>query len=185
MWKDEGLTVLAHDSGEWEDQNREWDDGKLHIMVGPSGAGKTHFLLTLPRQTVKYPGVILSSDAFRTEITGDIKDQSANTQVFAAIHALVEARTKSGLTTFVDATNLHARDRRALRDRCGKDTKIFYHVIDRPLAEKHRDGGWRNDVIIKGTKLIDKHHQSFKSGLKYILRGDDDPRVTVIDHRIG
>ena len=81
----------------------------------------------------------------------------------------------------IDATNLRARDRRALRDCAMADTEIFYHVIDRPMKDKHRDAGWRDEVEIGGVKLIDKHHQSFKSGIKHVMAGDNDPRVTVID----
>jgi predicted kinase len=99
------------------------------------------------------------------------------------MHALTKARLAGGLKTIIDATNLHARDRRAFRDCATADTRIFYHVIDRPLEEKHRDAGWRDEVVINGVKLIDKHAQSFKSGIKHILAGDDDPRVTVYDHR--
>ena len=40
-----------------------------------------------------------------------------------------------------------------------------------------------NHLLGTKMKLIDKHAQSFKSGLSHILAGDDDPRVTVYDHR--
>ena len=189
MWKAEGLTVLAHDSGEWESVKPSWSPGDLHIMVGPSGAGKSTYIHEqqffahyLDGETIP-GGQIVSSDALRVELAGTLRDMSFNDQVFSAMHAIVKARSGNGLNTVVDATNLHARDRRALRDCCGPDAKIYYHVIDRPLEEKHRDAGWRDEVVIRGVKLIDKHHQSFQSGLKYVLRGDDDPRVTVFDHR--
>ena len=66
--------------------------------------------------------------------------------------------------------------------------EIFYHVIDRPILEKYRDGGWRNEVMFDqkdGSQiaLIDKHARSMKGSLKAILAGDDDSRVTVYDHR--
>ena len=99
------------------------------------------------------------------------------------MHAITTARLAGGLDVVIDATNLRSRDRRALRDCAPANAKIFYHVIDRPLNEKHRDAGWRDEVVIGGVKLIDKHAQSFKGGLSYILAGDDDPRVTVYDHR--
>jgi predicted kinase len=183
MWKSQGLTVLEHDSGEW-DNIRTWETGELHIVVGPSGAGKSTWL-SKQSDPNGFPlkSLVISSDGLRAELCGDFRDQSKNDQVFKALYALVRARVKSGLVAVVDATNLHSKDRRALRDCCDYDTKIYYHVIDRPLSEKHRDAGWRDEVVINGVKLIDKHHQSFQSGLKAILRGDDDPRVTVQDHR--
>ena len=181
MWKEEGLTVLEHDSGEWDGVLRTWKPGELHIMVGPSGGGKSTYVETF-RWTAP-AGAIISSDALREEITGDFRDQSANDQMWATLHAMVKARIEGGLMTVVDATNLHAADRRKLRDLCPSDTSIVYHVIDRPLAEKHKSAGWRDEVVIKGEKLIDKHHKSFQSGLKHILAGDNDPRVIVLDHR--
>ena len=185
MWKDEGLTVLAHDSGDWETE-RTWDDGELHLMVGPSGAGKSTFVeeTFFFRYNLGIPySALVSSDDLRLEIIGTVRDMSVNPQVFAAIHAITKARIASGLCTIVDATNIHARDRRALRDCCGPNTKIYYHVIDRPLNEKLASAGWRKDVMVKGKSLIHAHHQSFQSALKHILRGDDDPRVTVYDRR--
>lgn len=181
MWKDAGVTVLAHDSGDWDGEKRTWDSGELHMMIGPSGAGKSLFVY----ETFVFEvfGNVISSDALRMEIAGTLRDQSVSAQVFSAMHAIAKARLSSGLRTVIDATNLRARDRRAFRDCAEADTRIIYHVIDRPLADKHRDAGWRDDVVIKGVKLIDKHHQSFKSSLKAILAGDDDQRVTVIDHR--
>ena len=182
MWKAEGLTVLAHDSGEW-DTGPKVKPGELIMLVGPSGAGKTHALNDIIKLEPRSTRYVVSSDALREEITGDFRDQSANDQVFTALHSIVKARINSGLNTIVDATNIRSRDRRAIRDLCPKDTEIIYVVIDRPLADKHRDAGWRDEVVIKGTKLIDRHHQSFQSGIKFILRGDDDPRVTVVDNR--
>ncbi len=178
MWRAEGLTVLQHDSGDWDGIEKTWGPGNLNMMIGPSGAGKSWWLHRGVGQ-----GMIISSDALRIEIAGTLRDMSCNAQVFSVMHALTKARLAGGLKTFIDATNLRSRDRRALRDCASSDTKIFYHVIDRPLAEKHRDAGWRDEVEINGVKLIDKHHQSFKSGIKYILAGDDDSRVTVHDHR--
>ena len=183
MWKREGVTVLAHDSGDWGSDGG-FLGGELHMLVGPSGAGKSRFVedYFLTDRDFMYSAVI-SSDGLRFELTGDLTDQTANKQVFAAMHALVRARIGSGLSTIVDATNLRARDRRKLRDCCGRGTPIHYYVIDRPLAEKHRDAGWRDNVFVKGEKLIDRHHRSFQSGIAAILAGDEDPRVTVHDHR--
>jgi predicted kinase len=179
MWKDEGLTVLAHDS-EWT-QVRLWPTGKLHMMVGPSCAGKSTFIKT---KSSLPDSAVISSDALRIEIAGSIGDMDVNDQVFSYMTAAVKARIENGLETIVDATNIHARARRPMLDACPFDAQIFYHVIDRPLHEKEKDAGWREDIVMKdGKTLIRSHHESFKSALPTILAGDSDPRVTVFDHR--
>lgn len=61
---------------------------------------------------------------------------------------------------------------------------VRYVVVDRPLADKRRDGGWRNDVMIGDKNLIEAHHERFKSQLKDILRGDGLPQVSVVDLRV-
>jgi predicted kinase len=199
MWKSLGLTVLAHDSGDWDGVKKTWAPGELHMMVGPAGAGKStyiqeKFLAPVTNAHVPDPqrswweGSVISSDALRLEIAGTLRDMSVNDQVFSVMHTMTKARIEGGLNTIIDATNLRSRDRRAFRDCAPPDTKIFYHVVDRPLTEKHRDADWRADVWITqkdGSKvnLIDKHAQSFKSSKRAILAGDDDPRVTVYDLR--
>lgn len=173
MWKDEGLTVLEVDSGEWESKPKV-RPGVLFMTVGPTGAGKTTYVRD------NFPAdIVVSSDRLREQLTGDQGNQSMNDQVFMAAHAIVKARIESGLDTVFEATNLRARDRRAVRDVVPSNTTINYLVINRPIEERRRDAGWRDTVMIGDMPIIDKHDQTFRSGLKHILAGDNDPRVTV------
>lgn len=177
MWKSEGLTVLEHDSGEWDSKPAKGTPGKLTLMVGPSGSGKSTYVFA------NYPNeMVVCSDDIRMEI-GAFNDMTKNRQVFAAVHAMTKARIDNGLDVVVDATNLHARDRRAIRDLVPENCKIVYVVINRSLEVKAKDGGWRNDVVVDGMPLIQYHDIKFKSGIRHIMAGDRDPRVTVIDRR--
>lgn len=180
MWRDEGLICLQAAPG--FDEKQKYDSGTLHILVGPSGAGKSSYACDFLDFQYLQDGII-SSDKIREDLCGDFKDQSKNDQVFAALHAIVKARIEHGLDTVVDATNIRNRDRRALRDLCDSSTKIVYHVIDRPLDEKIRDGGWRNEVMIGEQTLVERHHEIFQSNLTDILAGDNDDRVEVRDLR--
>jgi hypothetical protein len=177
MWKDEGLQVLEVDSGEWE-AGPKVAPGTLYLLVGPSGAGKSY--LAASRFS---PDMIVSSDQVRVQFCGDFRDQSRNAEVFAAVHAVAKARIESGLDAVIDATNLRNRDRKAILDKMPDGAGVCYLVIDRSMADKWRDAGWRADVKIKGVPLIEKHDQTFRSNLKDILAGDGDPRVTVEDLR--
>jgi FMN phosphatase YigB (HAD superfamily) len=174
MWRSEGITALQCSEGDFcptkpSTANKEL----LHVMVGPSGAGKSTWLLTnaLPSQVV-------SSDAIRAEL-GDFKDQSQNDHVFATLHEIVRARVANGLKTYVDATNIRDADRRAVALLAPSNSIVTYNVINRPMADKIRDGGWRNDVRIKGQTLIEHHEQVFKSNWASILAGDSLPNVIV------
>ena len=159
------------------------------MMVGPSCAGKSTFIEKMLHTGEGGLGkpvghYVISSDALRIEIDGNIGDMDVHDQPSSYMVAATEARLEHGLLTIIDATNLHARSRRPLLDAAPKNCNIFYHVIDRPLHEKEKDAGWRKDIIMpNGETLIRGHHKSFKSALPTMLAGDNDPRVLAIDHR--
>lgn len=185
MWRAEGVPcfqVVAN----WEDAASgrivPWSGSGplLRLMVGPSGAGKS----TWARIKV-HESAILSSDGLRIDYTGGFRDQSRNEDVFLALHRIAKARLSSGLHTTVDATNLRRRDRLALVSLAPIGAPIEYTVIDRPLAHKVADGGWRNDVMVGEKTLVEAHHDRFKSALKDILAGDGIPNVAVVDLRQG
>ncbi len=104
-------------------------DPSIVLLVGTAGAGKTTFAA---RRFA--PGEILSSDAFRARIAGDEADQRATKPAFAALHRALASRSRRGLLTVVDATNLHASARRAIGRRAraaGLPTVAI--VLDVPL----------------------------------------------------
>lgn len=179
MWRAEGIPCFQV-VADWEDAGRvitpATDGPLLTLMVGPSGAGKTTYAKGLPGY--------ISSDELRREYTGGVEDQSRNGDVFTALHRIAKARLSSGLPVCIDATNLRRRDRLACVALAPYGAPISYVVIDRPLTDKMRDGGWRNDVMIGDKSLIEAHHDRFKSALRDILAGDGLPNVNVVDLRV-
>lgn len=142
------------------------------LLIGPSGAGKSTLAKTLFSNHE-----IVSSDQIREELTGDFRIQTANSEVFFELHRRVELKINMGQRAVVDATNLRARDRKFFVDLARKNNvNLYYLVIDRPLDEKLRDGGWRLGV----DKLIERHDEIFRSNLSDINRGDNV--ATVIQH---
>ncbi len=152
----------------------------LTLMVGPSGAGKTTWLLgAAAREMGIRPRHVLSSDETREDLCGDFRDQSKNGLVFAAVNAQARVRLAHGLPTVIDATHLRRHDRLASVE-LARGGPIRYIVVDRPVEDKRRDAGWRADLPID---LIAKHDQTFQSQLADILAGDYLPNVTVHDVR--
>ncbi len=182
MWRENGLVCL---------QAAPNDDGisgdaSLTLMVGPSGGGKSTWLATEAERAFGIlPSHIISSDQIRAELCGDFRDQSKNESVFAAIHALASARLRHGLRTVIDATHLRRRDRMGAAALAKGKCAVHYIIINRPPADKRRDGGWRNEVKKNGEPfdLISAHEQTFNSQIKEILAGDGLPNVTVSDLR--
>lgn len=174
LWRSLGICTL---------QCAPYDDlgpatGILTLLVGPSGSGKTTYAdNNLPFEEW------ISSDQVRDTLCGDFRDQSRNGEVFAAVHAVAKARIMHGLNATVDATSIRRADRLGLVA-LARGGPVRYLVFDRPLEDKIRDGGWRNEIVLSNGKgLIEAHDQTFKSNLKDILNGDGMENVTVIDHR--
>ncbi len=58
------------------------------------------------------------------------------------------------------------------------DIGIRYVIIDRPLADKQSDAGWRS-----GRGIVEKYDQVFPEKVQSALNGDGNPGVEVIDLR--
>jgi predicted kinase len=171
MWRSEGVPCFQV-VADWEDEGRKIEpvsETLLTVMVGPSGAGKSTYARGLPGY--------ISSDELRVEYTGDFADQTRNDDVFTALHRIAKARLDCGLPVCIDATNLLRRDRLACVALAPAGSRIEYVVIDRPLADKMANRGWRPEW------LIEKHHQRMQSCAKDIMAGDGLPNVSVIDLR--
>lgn len=178
MWRNEGLVCYQINPDSWESYQPLAKGAKLVLLVGPSHAGKSSYVYDLHMTEGANLVFIVNSDGVRELITGSRDDQTKNDQVFKYIHDLVKLNLNSGISTVVDATNLHARDRKQFLNIAHADTPIEYWVFDRPLEQKLASirSGFPEHVI-------HKHHKSFHSGLSHILAGDNDPRVTVKDFR--
>ena len=178
MWRDEGLACFQVNS-HWDEKSKRVREPTLTLMVGPSGAGKSSYIDAMIDGGSWEVTDVVGSDNLREVLTGSQKDQTKNKEVFEALHALVATRLEHGLDTIVDATNIKRKDRLACVA-LAKGGPVTYIVIDRPLEDKRKTGGWRNELDID---LIGRHHSVFQSNLKDILAGDNQPNVTVVDER--
>ena len=184
MWREAGVPCFQV-AADWEKSRQSTIEPgshqpfKLVLMVGPSGSGKSIYCQT------RFPtDWVISSDQLREEMTGNPLDQSRNDDVFRAIKTLTVARLQCGLSTVIDCTHLARKTRREHVGLALPNTSVSYVVVNRPMNDKVRDGGWRNGVVRSdGRSLLEAHEQHFNSELKNILRGDDLPGVKVLDYR--
>jgi predicted kinase len=80
---------------------------RIVVMIGLPGCGKSTYAAqrNLP---------VISSDAIRHQLADDASDQTIHARVFATVRYLLRQRLELGMpVTYIDATNLRRRDRRA------------------------------------------------------------------------
>jgi predicted kinase len=151
----------------------------LIVLVGPSGSGKSTFALSnFPPQRV------VSTDQLRWEVTEDFKRQDKNDVVFPEFEHRLLWQLANGGRVVADATHIKDADRRRTAQ-IGKslNVPVIYVVIDRPLEDKLKTGGWRLEVVKKGLNLVEQHNQTFRANEKKILDGDKIADL-VIDTRV-
>ena len=145
----------------------------LVLLVGPAGSGKS----TWARRHVR-AGAVLSSDDFRALVADDATDQAATADAFRALHAVARARLRRGLLTVVDATNLTASARRALRQlaaRAGRPTMavVFDVSLERCLAQNAA----RSDRRVP-EDVVRRHHGQLREAITAVpIEGYDEVRI--------
>jgi len=149
----------------------------LNLLIGPSGAGKSTFAKNMEL------GLIISSDEFRANMTGNAQDMSLDSIIWREIYDIAENLLLKHHVIAIDATNLRTKTRRKFLSIAPPTCNITYWIIDRPMSEKERDGGWRLGVEVNGVPLMHWHSTLFHQNLPDILAGDNDSRVTVKDMR--
>lgn len=81
----------------------------LVVPVGIPGCGKSTFASTCVNAGLLGPSQVISTDAIRLALCGDIADQSRNGEVFEYAYEAMKTSLDLDLTTFADATNVTAK----------------------------------------------------------------------------
>jgi AAA domain len=144
----------------------------MTLTVGPSGAGKSWWSAA--------QGVdVVSSDEIRKEHSPDGEIRGGQSEIFHEVRTRSAKVLGKGRSVIVDAMHIEPDDRLRQLAIAPADVEKKYALIDRPLADKHRDGGWRGQ---KG--LVDKYHRLFADHAGVALAGDGRTDIEVVDLRI-
>jgi len=172
MWRDHGITTLQC-APDQPGASPYAGQTLFHMLVGPSGAGKTSYAA----QHYK-PFDVVSTDDLRMQLYGDFgHSPEALNRVWKYAHGLIRTRLESGVFTVLDATNLDNEDRARVLALLPRGVFARYIVIDRHIDLKIEHRGWRSE------ELVIKQHKLFRKEEKAILGGDQHPYVTVQDKR--
>ena len=104
------------------------------MMVGLPGSGKS----TLAEKIAKKDNntIVLSSDALREELCGNIDDQTKNRDVFEVMNERTIDNLKAGKSVVYDATNVHSKGRVSLLKKI-KDSGAECTKVCRIVPEKY------------------------------------------------
>lgn len=144
----------------------------MTLTVGPSGAGKSTWSAA---QGIE----VVSSDEIRKERSPDGEVGGPQSEIFHEVRTRSAKVLANGRSVIVDAMHIEPDDRLRQLAIAPTDVQKKYALIDRPLADKQRDGGWREQ---KG--LVGKYHKLFADREDSALAGDGRSDVEVIDLRM-
>ena len=146
------------------------------LLVGAAGAGKSTFAgRHFPAEAV------ISSDAVREAILGDGADQTANDRVFAAVHQALDTRLAAGRLVVIDATNLTAAGRRAIRERAARfDAPVVVIVLAPPAEVVHRQNARRPGRRVPDG-VVSRHLAALESLLRRgLLQAEGYAEVVIL-----
>jgi predicted kinase len=143
----------------------------MTLTVGPSGAGKSTWS---EAQDIE----VVSSDEIRKGRSPDGETPGSQSEIFHEVRTRSSKVLRDGRSVIVDAMHIEPEDRLRQLAVAPADLNIKYVIIDRPLSEKQRDGGWREKA-----GLVDKYHRLFSERASEALSGDGRNDVEVIDLR--
>ena len=141
------------------------------LTVGPSGGGKSSWSA---EQGVE----IVSSDEVRKETSPDGENPGSQARIFHRVRTASSKILEEGRDVIVDAMHIEAEHRLLQLSVAPPDVGIRYVIIDRPLAEKLRDAGWR-----AGRGIVEKYDAVFPVKVAAALDGDGRPEIQVVDLR--
>lgn len=141
------------------------------LTVGPSGAGKSKW-------STEQGVDIVSSDEIRKEMSPDGETPGSQVGIFHKVRAASSKVLEDGRDVIVDAMHILPEHRRRQISIAPPDIRIKYVVIDRPLADKLRDAGWR-----AGRGIVEKYDELFPTHVAAALQGDGRPEIQVVDLR--
>lgn len=146
----------------------------LKMLIGLAGAGKSTY-------TEKFPNdVVVSSDAIRQEVFGDVNDQSHNGEVFNIFIKRAREALKAGSDVILDATNLRRKYRQGILEQMPKDCEkvavVFATPFERCLEQnRQRERHVPEHVMWKMYKSFEPPHVA--EGFDRIVIVDTDDEV--------
>jgi len=158
--------------------------GKLYILSGIPGSGKSSILKRLPSE------MIISSDKVRENLMGHLfsfnkktqkrRSEDRNEEVFEIVKSTLKARLKERLTTFLDATNVSDKVRGAYV-KMAKEYNVEVEILIFDDIERAIKQNQERDFIVP-EYAMKRMIENFETTSKYPFRTvtcDDQIELTI------
>ncbi len=137
----------------------------LVVLIGPSGAGKTHFARTHFTSTE-----VIASDACRALVSDNETDQDATADAFELLRFIASKRLAARRLTVIDATNVRREDRASLlalaRTYHALAVAIVFNLPDTLCQERNRQRPER----AFGRQVVRRQAQHLRQSLRGLQR---------------
>ena len=146
--------------------------GKLIMMVGVPGAGKT----TVAKKVVDKGYHYLNADQIRAELYGSESEQGDKEEVFAIFFQRLEEAMEKGLSIVIDNTNLNPRQREPILERAKRfgyqDVQLWFLDVPLPLClarNQNRERIVPDDIVTNMYNELNKNGRPRRSEGKIVI----------------
>lgn len=129
--------------------------GKLYVVIGLPAAGKDYWI----EHNKSKDDIVVSSDAIREEIFGDVNNQDHNGEVFDIMFSRTREALANGKNVYYNATNIN-RKRRINFLKNFKNYEKIAIVMCIPIEICHRRNEKRERVV--PYSVIERMYKSFQ-----------------------
>ena len=157
--------------------------GKIYILSGIPGVGKSYFLKDIPsemiissdniRKTIQVPQLSVKNERVIEHIS-----EESNAAVFSILKTLIREKARLGLTAFIDTTAISDKERKEYVDII-KEYHNNYEVIifDKPFEIIKKQNESRK--VFLDNYVLEKFNEKFQKDSKYPFRIVSDFSVKV------
>lgn len=162
---------------------------ELILPIGISGSGKSTLIETMKKV---YDGLkIVCPDTIRYNLTGNISDQSRNSEVFEIVETLINDCVSKNVNVYYDATNLNTKYRRKFVNKFenNPNVHITYYVFpaDVELSYQRIQNDLKNKVNRSNVPLdvLNRQKKLYNEMILSDFEGENVERIVFLQFKDG
>lgn len=160
---------------------------ELILPIGISGSGKSRLTETMRKV---YDNLnVICPDTVRYNLTGDISNQSRNSEVFEIVDRYIDMCVRDDLNVYYDATNINTKYRRKFVNKFkdNPNVHITYYVLpaDVELSNERIQNDLKNGVNRSNVPLdvLNKQMKLYNETIESGFEGENVQKIIKITYK--